>query len=240
MATDKEKTAASRVNRIADWNKESANIGLEWNNALFDAADAQNKALLDTQERQYRQKADADRFQAQRNLLNATRGLNNTVGNGLAGSAAFNIANLAAGQQDANNVDYWTTLKQNLNTADNAYQESLNQNYINRAKEAIDTELAKRDIEGNQSASLNNISQDLWVDPSSHAGYSAKTHGYTTGSYTTRENALAQADEKKKEADNRLPLSTYTTSDPTNTIATRANNGTRTQLNDYFSRLLRR
>lgn len=240
MATDKERTAAERVNAISDWNRESANIGLEWNNALFDAADKQNKALLDTQAKQYRQKADTDRFQAQRNLLNATRGLNNTVGNGLTGSAAFNIANLAAGQQDANNVDYWNTLKQNLNTIDNAYQESLNQNYINRAKEAIDTELAKRDIEGNQAAARNNISQDLWEPPGNDAGYSAESHGYKIGSYDTRARALEQADAKKKEADNRLPLSTYTTSDQTNTLATRTNNGTRTQLNDYFSRLLRR
>lgn len=225
-ATDAEKTAANRVDEIARYNRKSIDLNLGYMNDLYDAADAQNKALLDVEKTQNRQKTEADRFQAQRNLQNAARGLVNTVGQGLNSSAAGNIVNLTRGQQDSDNVDYWNTLRQNQNTVENAYQEALNQNYISRREAAINAEIAKRDIESNQSASRQNINPDLYEAPSG---------SWTYGSNNTAKNAIAAADKINATANNRAKMSGYV-STATGQPGTTVNSS---PLNDYFSRLLK-
>lgn len=238
MATNEEQTAAARSNEIANWNKTSQNLGLQWMNDLYDAADEQNRNLLKTEGRQNRQKTEADRFNAQRNLQNAARGLTNTVGAGLNSSAAGNISNMLLGQQDADNLDYWSMLRQNQNTIDNAYQESQNQNYIARREAAINAELAKRDIEGNQSASLQNISPDLYESPWVFAENSTKDQtGYTIGAYNTYGKGLERAEQSKPaNSVNQVKQSGYVT-DASGQPRTAVTNNA--PLNDYFSRLLR-
>ena len=68
MATKEEQNAQIRLNEISDWNRETVNKNLASMNEAYDAADRQNKELLDTERMQNRQKVEADRFQAQRNL----------------------------------------------------------------------------------------------------------------------------------------------------------------------------
>lgn len=238
MATNEEETAARRSNDIADWNRTTQNLGLQWMNDLYDAADAQNRNLLKTEGRQLRQKTEADRFNAQRNLQNAARGLNNTVGSGLNSSAAGNISNMLLGQQDADNLDYWSMLRQNQNTIENAYQESQNQNYIARREAAINAELGKRDIEANQAASLQNINPDLYEPPSTHAAFDTQDQtGYTIGSYTTAAKGIDRADKSvPANSLNQVRQSGYVT-DASGQPRTAVTNNA--PLNDYFSRLLR-
>lgn len=224
--TTDEKNAASRTKRIADWNKNSVQLNLDWMNSLYDASDRQNKALLDTEKIQNRQKTEADRFQAQRSLQNAARGLANTVGQGLNSSATGNIVNMVRGQQDSDNVDYWTTLKQNQNTVENAYQEALNQNYLSRREAGINAQVAKRDIESNLAASLQNIHPDLYEAPKNNGAYGSKN--------TQLDNTLA-ANAKKTNADNRVRSSGYVS----NASGQPTTNTKGSALNDYFSRLLR-
>lgn len=224
--TQDEKNAAARTKKIAQWNKQSVDANLKWMNSLYDASDKQNKALLQTERIQNRQKTEADRFQAQRNLQNAARGLANTLGQGLNSSATGNIVNMVKGQQDADNIDYWSTLKQNQNTVNNAYQEALNQNYLSRREAGINAQIAKRDIESNLAASLQNIHPDLYEAPTNSGKY---------GSKGTQSANTKKANKKKNAADDRARSSGYV-------IKATGQPKTNTQgsaLNDYFSRLLR-
>ena len=224
--TTDEKNAASRAKEIAEWNKQSVDLNLDWMNSLYDASDKQNKALLDTEKTQNRQKTEADRFQAQRSLQNAARGLVNAVGQGLNSSATGNIANMVRDQQDSDNVDYWTTLRQNQNTVENAYQEALNQNYLSRREAGINAQIAKRDIESNLAASLQNIHPDLYESPNNNGTY---------GSKNTQSNNTDAANQKKTNADNRARSSGYVS----NASGQPTTNTNGSALNDYFSRLLR-
>ena len=224
--TTDEKKAASRAKNIAKWNKHSVDLNLDWMNSLYDASDKQNKALLDTEKTQNRQKTEADRFQAQRSLQNAARGLMNTVGQGLNSSATGNIANMVRDQQDSDNVDYWTTLRQNQNTVENAYQEALNQNYLSRREAGINAQIAKRDIESNLAASLQNIHPDLYKKPTGSGKY---------GSSKTQKKNTSAAKTKKAAADKKARSSGYVS----NASGQPTPNTNGTALNDYFSRLLR-
>lgn len=224
--TTDEKNAARRAEYIAKRNKRSVDLNLGWMNDLYDASDKQNKALLNTEKTQNRQKTEADRFQAQRSLQNAARGLMNTVGQGLNSSATGNIANMIRDQQDSDNVDYWTTLKQNQNTVKNAYQEALNQNYLSRREAGIKAQIAKRDIESNLAASLQNIHPKLYKKPTSSGKY---------GSLSTQKDNTSDAKSKKSEADRRVRSSGYVS----NAYDQPTTNTNGTALNDYFSRLLR-
>lgn len=224
--TTDEKKAASRAKYIANRNKHSVDLNLDWMNSLYDASDKQNKALLNTEKTQNRQKTEADRFQAQRSLQNAARGLMNTVGQGLNSSATGNIANMIRDQQDSDNVDYWTTLRQNQNAVKNAYQEALNQNYLSRREAGINAQIAKRDIESNLAASLQNIHPNLYKKPKGSGKY---------GSSKTQKKNTSAAKKKKAAADNRSRSSGYVSK--ASGQPTTNTNGT--ALNDYFSRLLR-
>lgn len=240
MATDKENIAAERVNRLSDWNRETANLNLKWMNELYEKADKQNQDLLRNEISQNRRDTEANRFNAQRNLQNAMMGAVNTTGSGMNGSAASNLSRMAFGQNDADNVDYWNNLRKNQDTVGNAYQESANQNYLSRAEAAINAEVAKRDIEGNQSASLNDINQDLWVDPSTHASYSSRdASGYKFGSYDTRAEALNEANNYITGSDGRPKMSPYVTNGYANAARNMQSGSKASPLNDYFSRLLR-
>lgn len=242
MATKEEQTAQIRLNEISDWNRETVNKNLASMNEAYDAADRQNKELLDTERMQNRQKVEADRFQAQRNLQNAARSLVNSVGNGLNSSAAGNIRNLLMDQQDASNVDYWTTLRQNQNAVENAYREAVNQNYLNRLEAGVNAEVAKRDIEANQSAQLQNLNPDLYVSPKEHSEFYGddwqRSTDYGVGSSGTIDKSKAAADEARKQyalptAPSGRGSSGYVTT------ATGLTSGNRSNINDYFSKLLR-
>lgn len=236
--TDEQQTAADRTRKIADWNRGTVNWSLDQSNKLFDTADKQNALLADKEYIQNRQKTESDRFQAQRSLQNAARGLYNTVGSGLNGSAAGNIANLTMGQQDADNVDYWDTLRQNNNVVDNAYQESVNQNYLNRLSAAADAEARKADIEADTAAALNNINQDLYVSPWTLMKDDNVSGGSTVGSQGTYDRAAASAKKDNTAQNARQSQSGYITSgDPLKTTGRYSQPST--ALNDYFSRLLR-
>lgn len=252
MATSSQKTAGQRVNEIADWNKASVNADLAWKNYLYDEADKQNENLLNTERRQNRQKVEADRFQAQRSLQNAARGMVNSVGAGLNSSATGNLINTFAGQQDADNVDYWTTLRQNQNAVENAYQEAANQNYLARREAAINAEISKRDIEANQAAQLQNVSEDLYVAPATHAAWEGDNpFGYHAGSNNTANQGIntATAAREKTDAVVRGNTGYVTTATGIRDLTPAQNVGadgrptnqasTRNSLNDYYSRLLR-
>lgn len=234
MATDDDiAKAASNLNEIYAYNQDTLNKQLRGKLKNYDLADEQNKKLLADQRTQYSRDTDVDRFQANRNLQTAARTAMNSLGYGLNGSQAQNVANAFSSQQDEDNVKYWDALRQSFNTADNAYQESLNSNNVGRVDATISAEAEKRDMEANQAAALNNLGAEYYRSPSDISSDSTMSNGYTIGS-----SGLESQDYTSLlKSDDRDRTGGYITSGYL--PETQAAAG-KTKSNDYFSRLLRR
>ena len=173
--TERERLAAERQKAIAQFNANSINdptYGQLANQlANYDQANRQNAALRDVQKRQASRKAEADRFEAQRNLRNAALGLFGSMGNqAMNGSTLGNTISMLRDRNDADNSTYWQQLQDNRNQYDNAYDEAYNQNQV--AKNDVRTNAAKaiRDIEADLSANLSNINPNLYVPPGTGEG----------------------------------------------------------------------
>lgn len=163
--TNRERLAADRQKKIARYNAQSVANQLDQSFATYDFADAQNKRLRDIQLLQNRRKAEADRFEAQRQLQNAMTGLVASAGSALAGSTLGNLMKIMEDRNDAENNTYWNQLQTNNDTVNNAYNESRNQNQA--AKKDVVTQAIKslRDIQSDLSANSNNINPNLYVEP---------------------------------------------------------------------------
>lgn len=163
--TERERLAAARQGDLARFNRDSVNNQLDMQLAGYDQANRQNAALRDVQLKQVGRKGEADRFEAARNLRNASIGLLGSMGQAMNGSALGNFGRMLEDRNDADNQTYWNQLQENRNSINNAYDESYNQNQV-AANDAI-TNAAKaiRDIESDYSANLSNINPNLWIAP---------------------------------------------------------------------------
>ena len=162
--TERERLAAQRQRAIAKSNVNSVTDEAERQMATYDMADAQNASLADVQRKQAGRKTEADRFEANRQLQNASLGLLGTFGPAANGSTITNFMNMLANRNDADNSVYWQQHADNLNTINNAEQESINQNQINRANTGATTEKAIRDIVNDLVADITNTNPNLYED----------------------------------------------------------------------------
>lgn len=166
--TERERLAAARQKEIAARNAEGVKNQLRRQLANYDLADQQNAALRDVQLKQNERKAEADRFEAQRNLRNAALGLFGSMGNTAMNSSTLgNTMSMLRDRNDADNSVYWQQLMENRDTVLNAYDESVNQNQIAKNDAVINAEKALRDIEDDLSANLSNINPNLYEAPAS-------------------------------------------------------------------------
>ena len=166
--TERERLAAARQKEIAARNAEGVKNQLRRQLANYDLADQQNAALRDVQLKQNERKAEADRFEAQRNLRNAALGLFGSMGNtAMNGSTLGNTMSMLRDRNDADNSVYWQQLMENRDTVLNAYDEAANQNQVAKNDAVINAEKALRDIEDDLSANLSNINPNLYQAPAS-------------------------------------------------------------------------
>lgn len=164
--TERERLAAARQKDIAQFNADAVNNQLSRQIANYDMANQQNRRLADIQLKQNQRKNEVDRFEAQRNLRNASLGLLGSMGNtALNSSSTGNFMAMLRDRNDADNMNYWNQLQQNQNAVNNAYQESFNQNQVARADAVANAEKALRDIESDLAANLSNINPNLYVYP---------------------------------------------------------------------------
>lgn len=164
--TERERLAAERQKEIARFNRDSVMNQLSMQLGGYDQANQQNRQLADVQLKQNQRKNEVDRFEAQRNLRNASLGLLSSMGNqALNGSSTGNLMSMLYDRNDADNMNYWNQLQQNQNAVNNAYQESENQNQVAKNDTITNAAKAIRDIESDLSANLSNINPNLYVTP---------------------------------------------------------------------------
>lgn len=130
--------------------------------ANYDFADAQNRALADTQLRQNSRKNSADRFEAQRDLQSSALGLLGSMDTAMNGSSTWNLMNMLRSRNDKDNNTYWAQHQVNQDAVENAYNDSLNQNNVARRDAMQSAEKAIRDVERDWSANMNNINPNLF------------------------------------------------------------------------------
>ena len=222
--TERERLAAARQKEIAARNAEGVKNQLRRQLANYDLADQQNAALRDVQLKQNERKAEADRFEAQRNLRNAALGLFGSMGNTAMNSSTLgNTMSMLRDRNDADNSVYWQQLMENRDTVLNAYDESVNQNQIAKNDAVINAEKALRDIEDDLSANLSNINPNLYQAPAS----ASDMRFYATELY-----------DENKVNPNIAKLAGYIM--PENAEQTIRPQRNRVQRNDYFGNLMNR
>lgn len=183
-------TNADRTTEIAEYNARAAKEQLDRQLANYDMANRQNEAMRDTQFKQASRKSEAERFEAQRNLQNATLGLLGSMNQAMNGSATGNLMHMLRNRNDADNSTYWQTLQDNRNAIQNAYDESYNQNQIAKRDAAINAIKALQDIEAGLSSDLNNINNDWRASLVSTRGDLLTTLGNIEADYRTNANNM--------------------------------------------------
>lgn len=168
--TDREQTAADNQTAISKQNVRDVQNQLKRQLANYDFSDAQNKALRDVQFKQNSRKTSADRFEAQRDLQFATLGLLGSMGSAMNGSSTGNLMGMLRGRNDKENNTYWAQHQVNQDQAENAYQDSLNQNRVARRDAMQSAEKAIKDIENDWRANMNNINPNLFPGANTTVG----------------------------------------------------------------------
>ena len=168
--TDRERKASENQTLISKQNVRDVQNQLSRQLANYDFADAQNRALADTQLRQNSRKTSADRFEAQRDLQAATLGLLGSMGTAMNGSSTGNLMSMLRDRNDKENNTYWAQHQQNQDQVDNAYQDSVNQNRVARRDAMQSAEKAIKDIENDWRANMNNINPNLFPGANTTVG----------------------------------------------------------------------
>lgn len=163
--TEREKSAGNNQIEIAKQNANDIRNQLSKQLETYDFANRQNRALADTQLKQNSRKTSADRFEAQRDLQNATLGLLGSMGTAMNGSSVGNLMQMLENRNDKENNTYWAQLQTNNDSVENSYQDSFNQNQVAKRDAVTSAEKAIRDVESDLSANLNNINPNLYTAP---------------------------------------------------------------------------
>ena len=163
--TDRERTAASNQLEIGKQNADDIRNQLNKQLETYDFANRQNRALADTELKQNSRKSSADRFEAQRDLQNATTGLLGSMNQAMNGSSVGNLMQMLDSRNDKDNNTYWAQLQANNDAVENSYNESFNQNQVAKRDAITSAEKSIRDIEGDLAANLNNINPNLYTKP---------------------------------------------------------------------------
>lgn len=220
--TERERLAAERQKEIAGRHADAVRNQLSRTLGNYDFANEQNRKLADVQLKQNQRKTEADRFEAQRNLQNATIGLLGAMNQAMNGSSTGNLMRMLENRSDADNQTYWNQHQQNADAINNAYQESVNQNQVAKNDAVANAEKAIRDIEDDLAANLANINPNLYEPPGTGAADFRATELYNN-------NRVNQ---------NNAQLSGYLMPQDSVQNARRMSPRNRIGGNDYFSRLM--
>lgn len=160
--TDRERQAANNQTSVSAQNVRDVQNQLARQLSNYDFADAQNRALANTQRMQNSRKNSADRFEAQRDLQAATLGLLGSMGTAMNGSSTGNLMRMLENRNDKENNTFWAQHQVNQDQVENTYNDSLNQNNVARRDAMQSAEKSIRDIESDWAANLNNINPNLF------------------------------------------------------------------------------
>lgn len=220
--TERERKAANNLKSIADYNANATKTQLANQLGNYDFANRQNRNLADVQLKQNSRKTEADRFEAMRDLQNASLGLFGSMNQAMNGSTVGNMMRMLENRSDKDNQTYWTQHQINQDTVNNAYDESVNQNNVAKNDAAINAEKALMDMQGDLAANLNNINPSL---------YSAPGEG-------NADLGAAGTYDQNRVAENNAQLSGYLMPDVSVQAARDQSARNKLRGNDYYSRLI--
>lgn len=163
--TQRERLAAQNQIALAGYNADTVRNQLARQMSNYDMSDTQNRRLADVQLKQNSRKTEADRFDAMRDLQNASLGLFGSMNQAMNGSSIGNALSMLNNRNDKDNMNYWTQHQTNQNAVENAYDESVNQNNLARNEAAATAEASLRNMEADLAANLNNINPNLFQAP---------------------------------------------------------------------------
>lgn len=237
--TDRERRASENQTTISKQNVRDVQNQLRRQLSNYDFADAQNRALADTQLKQISRKNDADRFEAQRDLQSSALGLMGSLGSGMNGSNTGNLMHMLRSRNDKDNNTYWAQLQENWDQVENTYNDSLNQNNVARRDAMQSAEKSIRDIENDWRANMNNINPSLFPKDKREVGgdKSLSSAKAWDESKARKNNSLMSGYVRPDMFMTDVPANTDNQVGPyRNTAMTRNSLGG----NDYFSRLVNR
>ena len=218
--TERERRAAEHQQELGRFNADTIKNQLDQQIANYDLANRQNRRLADVQLIQNSRKNSTDRFQAQRDLQNASLGLLGSMNQAMQGSTLGNFMRMVQDRADKDNVDFWQQLQENNDQVENSYDESVNSNVVARNDAVSNAASQLRGVEGDTAANLNNINPNLYVAPG-------------TGDTDFGSNNLYN---EKQAQENRARLSGYLI--PQGSQRSRYDNRNRLTRTDYFSQLV--
>lgn len=163
--TDKEKQAAENQKSLSAFDRASLLNQFNSNMANYDFMDERNRQLTDAKNQQAGRKADLERFNQHRIMMNAFNATRNASDGALRGSGASALARQTYDFNDYLNTQARDSLQSNLDANENEYLQARNSNDYARNELAINTEKQLADIESNLAAYLNNINPKLYAEP---------------------------------------------------------------------------
>lgn len=219
--TERERRAAENQKAIAKYNADATRNQLSNQLANYDFANRQNRRLADVQLKQNSRKTEADRFDAMRDLRNATTGLLGSMNQAMNGSAVGNLMSMLDDRMDKDNMTFWTQHQVNQNAVENAYDEAVNQNNVAKNDAIANAEQQLKSMEADLAANLSNINPNLYEAPG-------------TGSTNLGSGDIAS----QKVTENQARLSGYLMPDASRQQARKIQQPNTVQRNDYYGRLI--
>ena len=236
--TTREKKAGANQTTISKQNVKDVQNQLKRQLANYDFADAQNRALADTQLRQNSRKTSEDRYEAQRDLQASALGLMGAMGSAMNGSTTGNLMSMLRSRNDKDNNTYWSQHQVNQDAVENAYNDSVNQNRVARRDAMQSAEKAIRDITADWRANMNNINPRLFSNKSSVGGDAKLKPGTAWDTSKAKQNNATISGYVIP--DNRGVASTPTGQANPSQSMNVGNTRNRLLSEDYFSRMMNR
>lgn len=169
--TAEQKEAGANLGGVAGFNAGTVLGTYDNTMDMYDVSDQQNKNLRDTQIKQARRKSGTDWFRQYKDLQTVTDNILDAAGKALLGSFSYDLNDLIADEDDAIDAETLETMRDNINSIDNSYFESLASLNNSRNDMAVNTEQALRELGADYVAQLNNIHPDLadsYIDQENH------------------------------------------------------------------------
>ena len=169
--TDEQREAGANLGGVAGFNADTLTGTYDNTMDMYDVSDQQNRNLRDTQTKQARRKAGTDWFRQHKDLQTVFEQLGEAAGNALRGSFIFDLNDLIADEDDAIDAETLESMRDNINSIDNSYFESLASLVNSKNDLAVNTEQSLRELGADYVAQLNNIHPDLadsYIDEKNH------------------------------------------------------------------------
>lgn len=169
--SDEQNRAFGNLGAITGANKDTLENKYADTMDMLDVSDEQNRNLRDVQKIQAKRKAGDEWFSQHKKIQDVVSQVVDAAGQAMRGSFLLDYKDTLADQDDTIDEAVLRSMRENINSIDNSYFETLAQNINNRNEAAINTEEGLRELMADYIAQGNNIHPDLvqkYIDTAGH------------------------------------------------------------------------